>query len=57
MNRRDWYWLRWQLIRREALTSQWGWMVWNYNNATLTRAWTLDIWIGKTLWTLRRDRY
>lgn len=57
MQRRDWCWLRWHLIRREGLTSQWGALLWNYSNVTLTREWTLDVWIGKTLWTLKRTRH
>lgn len=57
MNRRDWYCRRWHLIRREALTSQWGCLLWNTDNLTLTRGWTFDVWINKTLWTIRRQRF
>lgn len=53
----DWYWARWHVIKRDCLTPQWGALVWNVNSITHAKAWTLDVWIGKTLWTVRRDRY
>lgn len=56
MPREDWYWLGWHLIKREVITPQWGVILWNYSSLTLTRQWTLDVWVGKTMWTVRRAR-
>lgn len=49
MNRKDWMLGRWHLIRRTADTTQYGMLLWSLQGKH-----TLDVWIGRTLWTLRR---
>lgn len=49
MNRRDWFCGRWQLIRRGYDKPQYGLLLWSSH-----RDHTLDIWIYRTLWTIKR---
>ena len=50
MDRKDWTLGKWNLIRRTAQTSQYGWQLWSLHGKH-----TLDVWIGRTLWTLRQQ--
>jgi hypothetical protein len=50
MTRRDWYLpLRVQIIKRHETERNYGALIWNYRNR-----FTLDVYVGKTMWTLRR---
>ena len=49
VNRKDWTLGNWHLIRRTAQTTQYGWLLWSLHGEH-----TLDVWLRRTLWTLRR---
>lgn len=49
VNRKDWTLGGWHLIRRTADTTQYGTLLWSLQGRH-----TLDVWVGRTLWTLRR---
>ena len=49
MTRKDWTLGNWHLIRRPAQMTQYGWLLWSLHGEH-----TLDVWLRRTLWTLRR---
>jgi len=60
VNRRDWYFLGLNLIRRDIGDNrepQWGFILWRTAPRQLYGGYTLDWWTGHRLWTLRRNRW
>ncbi len=51
--RKDWYVGSFQIIRRSHKAKQYGILAWGHESYT---SWTIDAWIGQTLWTFRKNR-